>query len=280
MTAALVLGLLAAAPVEVAHRRVLAHDGTSLGLYRYGTPGLKAVLLIPELGFNHRVFDMEGEGLAPFLAEHGRTVYVAELRTKGLAERLGDLSAVLDVTGPVDLVAHGYGGTLAMAANEPRIGRVVAIATPVELEVPSDVALSVLRDGKLSARAFELLFAMNGRFRRGRLEALRATALTPLDGAGLLQWMRSGDLALPDGTTVRGRLERYDRPTLLFVGLADGFANPELCTPLPQVSKADVQLRTFSRFELAHEDYSHLSLLQGENARSDVYEPALRFLEP
>src|SRR5689334_22884618 len=126
MIAGWVVVLLASAPVDVAHRRVLAHDGTSLGPYRYGAPGLKAVLLIPELGFDHWVFDTEGEGVARFFAGHGRTVYVAELRTKGLAARVSDLGAVLDVTGPVDLVAHGYAGTLAMAANDPRIGRVVA----------------------------------------------------------------------------------------------------------------------------------------------------------
>jgi pimeloyl-ACP methyl ester carboxylesterase len=266
-----VLSLLA---VDVAHRRVDAPDGTPLALYRYGAPGAPAVLLIPDLGFNRAVFDIEGEGLARFLADHGHTVYVAELRAHGLAKRLGDLRAVLDVIGECDLVAHGYAGTLAMAANDPRIGRVVAISTPVQPEA-SKLATEYLARGRGS---FELLFAMDGRFRTGRLEALRAHAVAPIDGPELLGWMRQGDLVFEDRTTVLQRLRAYDKPTLLFLGLADTFAGPEAATPLVHLSKADVHLRTFSRADLAHEDYSHLSLLQGENARTDVFEPALRFL--
>jgi hypothetical protein len=188
----------------------------------------------------------------------------------------------------VELVAHGWAGTLAMISAPSRIGRVVALSTPAEAEVPSRLVRDVLTTGgdfralaESEPKAFELLFAMGGRFRPGRLDALKAHAFGPLGSgaaAELLSWMRSGELSLGDQTTVRQRLRRYDRPTLLFIGLADGFANPELATPLPEVTKAPVTMRAFSRFELAHEDYSHLSLLQGAYARHDVFEPALAFL--
>jgi pimeloyl-ACP methyl ester carboxylesterase len=263
--------------VDVAHRRVDAADGTALALYRYGTPGLPAVLLIPDLGFNRAVFDIEGEGLARYLADHGRTVYVAELRTHGLDKRIGDLKSVLDVIGPTDLVAHGYAGTLAMASNDPRIRRVVAISTPVQPEAPSKLARDFLLRGRQDG--FDLLFAMDGRFRPGRLEALRAHATVPVDGPELEFWMSRGEQGCGDGTSVLQRLREYDKPTLLFLGLADTFAPPEYATPLVHLSKADVHIHTFSRADLDHEDYSHLSLLQGENARADVWEPALRFLE-
>jgi pimeloyl-ACP methyl ester carboxylesterase len=262
--------------VDVMHRRVVASDGTSLALYRYGKPGGPAVLLIPDLGFNRAVFDIEGEGLARFLAEHGRTAYVAELRAHGLDKRVGDLRAVLDVIGEADLVAHGYAGTLAMAANDRRIRRVVAISTPVEPEQPSRALDSYLAFGQ---GPFDLLFAMDGRFRTGRLGALKAHAVVPIDAEALLSWLHRGDFVFDDRTTVLERLRAYDKPTLLFLGLADTFAGPETATPLVYVSRAQVQIRTFSRADLAHEDYSHLSLLQGENARSDVWEPALRFLQ-
>jgi pimeloyl-ACP methyl ester carboxylesterase len=297
VTGLLLFWALAAAPVDVAHRRVVSSDGVALALYRYGRVGQPPVLLIPDLGLGRAVFDTEGEGLARFLAEHGRTVYIAELRGQGAAAPGGlaarvtrDFPAVLDAigAGKIDLVAYGWAGTLALAAADARIGRVVALSTPAEAEVPSGLLRDVLSSGgdlralaQSEPKAFELLFSMGGRFRPGRLDALKAHAVFPLgrSAAGeLLEWMRSGELRLGDGSTVRDRLRRFDRPTLLFIGLADGFANPELATSLPELTKAPVTMRTFSRAELASEDYSHLSLLQGSRARHDVFEPALRFL--
>jgi len=294
----LLLCSLIASSAPVAHRRVMSSDRVALALYRYGEPGLKPVLLLPELGTTRAVFDLEGEGLAHHLAARGRTVYVAELRKNGLPERVSrDLPAIADAVGePFDLVAHGYAGTLALAASvkelKGRVKRVVAVATPAVPEVPSPVATAVLKGGgdfralALDAegtRALELLFWLGGRFRPGRLEALRAHAfasLGALTSRDLLHWMYTGNLQLDDGSTVLGRLQEYDRPTLLFDGLLDGFANPEFCTPLKEIAvKADVRLKTFSRFELSSEDYSHLSLLQGASARTDVFEPAQRFLD-
>lgn len=292
--------------VPVAHRRVIASDGVAVALYRYGEAGRRPVLLIPELGTNRHVYDVEGEGLARFLAEASFTVYVAELRGQGAAERTGnhyglpqlvsrDLPAIAKVIGePFHLVAHGYAGALALAAStrEVKVKRVVAIATPALPEVPSPVASAVLRRGgdfrelgrdPEGARALELLFHLGGRFEPGRLEALRAHAFGALGDVTsneLLKWMHTGNLVLDDGSTVLGRLQEYDRPTLLFDGLLDGFAPPELCTPLKTIAtKAQVKLRTFSKFELATEDYSHLSLLMGAGARREVWEPARKFLE-
>ncbi len=287
----------ALASVPVSHRRVMTSDGVAIGLYRYGEAGRPPVLLVPELGLTRAVFDLEGEGLARHLAEHGRTVYVARLRSGALpliVEK--DFAALAAVIGePFDLVAHGYAGTLALAASTRelagRVRRVIAVATPALPEVPSPVATAVLRAGgdfraltldPEGSRALELLFTFGARWRPGRLEALRAHAYGSLGdvvSAELLKWMYTGNVALDDGSTVLGRLQEYDRPTLLFDGLADGFANPEFCTPLKGLSKAKVKLRTFSRFELATEDYSHLSLLLGAGAKSEVWEPARRFLE-
>ena len=295
--AVLWLALLAAPPV-IAHRRVMTTDQVAIGVYRYGEPGLPPVLLIPELGLTRAVFDLEGEGLARHLAEHGHTVYVARLRAQALPLIVSeDLPALAAVIGePFDLVAHGYAGTLALAASSRelagRVRRVVAVATPALPEVPSPVATAVLRGGgdfraltldATGSRALELLFTMGGRFKPGKLEALRAQVYGSLGkGASeeLLRWMYTGNLALDDGSTVVGRLQEYDRPTLLFDGLMDGFANPEFCTPLKVMApKAKVKLRTFSKFELATEDYSHLSLLLGAGAKGEIWEPARRFLE-
>lgn len=303
--------LLAAPPDEitVSHRKVLARDGVALALYRYAPPlggeGKPPVLLIADFGLGRAAFDLQGQGLARWLARHGRLAYVAELRGQGKASGTPwspaelleqDLPAIAAAMGdqPFDVVAHGWAGTLVLAASveelKGRVRRVVSLGTPAEFAVPSRLAESLLRAGGRQgslgldpegAAVFELLFASGAQIRRDRLSALRAGAfsdLGPRGAAGLLQWMRAGDLTLSTGESLKARLKRYDRPTIQFIGLADGWANPELCGPLREVTAARVQLRVFSRLELVAEDYSHLSLLQGEGAPREIYAPALKFL--
>lgn len=302
--------LLAAAPDELAvsHRKVLAADGTSLALYRYAPLFAEgpAVLLIADFGMGRAVFDHHGAGLARWLARRGRLVYVAELRGQGKAAGVAwtpsqivalDLPALAAAIpeAQLDLVAHGWAGTLALAATveelKGRVRRVVSLATPGEFAVPSPLAESVLRGGgKLAtlgtdpegARIFELLFAMNARIAPDALSAIRSTAFNDLGPSGstaLLQWMQSGDLQLSNGESLKARLKRYDRPTIQFIGLADGWANSELCGTLREVTAAKVKLRVFSRFDYVTEDYSHLSLLQGIGAPREIFKPALKFLE-
>ena len=294
--------------LHVSHRKVIASDGVALALYRYGPAEfsqLRPVLLIPDFGMGRAVFDFHGEGLARWLAQRGRLVYVAELRGQGKAAGIAwdpvdvvtkDLPAIAAAIPETqfDLVAHGWSGTLALAATvkelEGRVARVISLNTPAEFSVPSKRAEQVLaaggRLGSLGgdsegATTFELLFALGARIRPPQLTALRAAAfvdLGPRAAAALLKWMQSGDLQLGENDTVRGRLARYDRPTMQFLALADGWANPELCGTLREVSKAKVWIRTFSKFEPVSEDYSHLSLLAGQGAPRDVFGPALLYL--
>lgn len=296
--------------LSVSHRKVTASDGVALALYRYApaalVDGQRAVVLIPDFGMTRAAFDFQGDGLARWLAARGRLTYVAELRGQGKAAGVGwspaqvverDLPAIAAAIpgGPFDLVVQGWSGTLVLAATtrelKGRVARVVALNTPAEFSLPSTLAETVLRaGGKVGnlgndadgARAFELLFALGAKIRAPQLSALRSAAFVDLGAtgsAGLLGWMKSGDLALADGDTVKARLARYDLPTLQFLGLADGWANPELCSPLREVSKAKVTLRTFSRFEPVAEDYSHLSMLLGAGAPKDLFAPALAFLD-
>ncbi|MCC6333809.1 MAG: alpha/beta fold hydrolase [Myxococcales bacterium] len=309
MTALVVALLFASAPEPtVSHRRVVASDGASLALYRYLPPGKgegrSPVLLVGEIGFGRPLFDLHREGLARWLAARGYAVYVAELRGQGKANAGAslrawihlDLPAIARVIAaeqsePIDLVAHGWGGTLALAAagRELPVRRVVALSTPVEAEVPSALAGAFLAEGGHfsdfaaspgGAWDFELLFAMETKFPPQTLEALRALGTRDLSSgqaAEWLAWMRLGDLPLDDGTTVRSRLLDFDRPTLLFLALGDGFAGPELCAPLRDTSKAAVRLRTFSRFETG-DDFSHVSLLLGAKAPSRVFPELEAFL--
>lgn len=314
------LGLPAAAevpkaPGEGVYRcKVLTSDGVALATYRYAPPGggltRPPVLLLADLGLGRAAFDLDGRGLARRLQQAGRDVYVVELRGHGSSDvpldwRLADLvrrdlPAVVAAIGQrrpglVDLVAHGYVGTLAMAATvrelEGRVGRVVALSTPALLEVPNPRLEALLERGGAFARLAQLpegrkelglLLAHHGVFRRGVRDAL-LSGLSDLGAAAsgdLLAWMRSGDLELGPGDGVAARLSRYDRPTLLFLPVANNFAPSELASPFRELApSAPFRVRLLSRFEQHGEDYSHLSLLQGAAAERDVWAPLLAFLE-
>jgi pimeloyl-ACP methyl ester carboxylesterase len=304
--------ILAAAPddVAVSYRKVLAKDGVALALYRYAPPlggaGHPPILLIADFGMGRSVFDHQGVGFARWLAAQGRLTYVAELRGQGKAAGVPwsaaemvekDLPAIAAAIGegPFDVVAHGWAGTLVLAASveelQGRVRKVIALSTPAEFAVPSQLAESVLVAGghlgslntdPEAAKIFELLFAMGASIPSERLIALRANGFDDLGvrgAASLLQWMREGDLKLATGESLKARLKRYDRPTFQVMGLADGWANPELCAVLRDVTAAKVSLRVFSRFDFIAEDYSHLSILQGDGAPKEVYAPALKFLD-
>lgn len=304
MSLALALLLAAAPEVSVSHRRVTAPDGVALAVYRYRREGVRSalppVVLVPELGFSRAAFDFEGRGLARALAAAGRTVYVAELRGQGKAgaglslEALGrlDLPAVLDALSlnAVDLVVHGWAGSVVLAANadDARIRRVIALNTPLLAEPPSALAEAFLIDGgRFSALAgspegakiFELLFAMASSFPTGTERAFLSTGTRDLSrpvAAQLLAWMRHGDLPLAGGSVVT-RLSGYRKPTLLLLGLADGFASPELCAVWRERSGGAVRLRTFTRVE-TREDFSHLSMLLGRHAPAMVFPLIVQFL--
>ncbi len=302
--------LIAAAPgdVRVSHRKVMTADGAALALHRYLPPGegsgAPPVLLIADAGFGRGLFDFGGGGLARFLAASGRAVYVAELRGQGAADSLHSLRTIVPLDlpaiaaaihgerpGPVDLVAHGYVGSLALAAStrELQVRRVVALNTPMWPEAPTVLAASFLSGGgRFSSLAsspegfgaFEQLFAMGARVDPRVMAGFVGNATRDLSrpvAAELLSWMELGDLPLDDGTSVRSRLEAYDRPTLLLLGLADAWAPPESCVPLREHSRAKVELRMFNRVAEG-DDFGHVSLLLGDRAPAFVFPEIERFL--
>ncbi len=281
-------------------------DGTPVYLYRYvpdgGGLGARPVLLVPELGFSRAVFDAGDAGLARFLQRRGRDAFVLEPRGQGqsgapegwhladvvaqdLPAALAEIQKVRD--GPVDLVGYGWGGALAHAATprelEGRVGRVVALSTPVAVEVPNEPTRSMLQRAAGfgdDAGAFELLFTRGGLFHPGIVSRVRdeTRSLGPSASRELLGWMESGELPLP-GAPLTARLARYDRPTFLILALADNFAHPEFASPLRDLAPSRVRVKLLSKLYLLREDYSHVSLVQGTEAPSDVFAPALEFLD-
>lgn len=289
---------------KVLRRKVLTADGITLALTRLQPEASRGrpVLIVPELGFGGELYE---NSLAAFLASKGRDVFVLEPRGHGRSSkpRAWRLSQLIEVDLPaavsaieksneqaIDLVVHGYGGTLVLAACSKelsgKIGRVVALSTPVEAELPNEATRQLLSSGggltRLGANTWEMLFARGAKIERSRLERIRTEDLSDLGEAAagdLLAWMRSGDLALADGSSLKSRLAAYERPTLLVLPLQDNFAHPEFASPLREISKAPVTVRVLSRAELHAEDYSHLSVLLGSEAATDVFAPALSFLD-
>lgn len=303
MSALIALVLAQAMSVQVAHRKVVTEDGHALALHRY-TPlaqkdHLPAVLLIADAGLGRSLYDFEGEGLARYLASTGRLVFVAELRGQGAADDAHsvrtwlalDLPAISKVLPqPIDLVAHGYLGTIALASRALALRRVVAISTPVRPDAPTLLARQfLLDDGRFSTLMaspagfdqFEQLFAMGQRVDPLKMAAMVSNGSRDL-GRGvsreLLAWMEAGDLPLDDGTSISSRLAAYDRPTLMLLGVANAWAPPESCAALRELApKAAVKLRLFTRFTDG-DDFAHLSMLCGPFARRVVYPEVEHFL--
>lgn len=298
--------LLSQRDVAAAHRRVVTADGASLALHRFAPSARTAgvpVLLLADVGFGRPLYDFKQRGLARWLASRGRTVYVAELRGQGASSPGHSLRTAVHLdlpaiaaaiarehAGPVDLIAHGYLGTLALAASgrELNVRRVIALQTPMLVEPPTELLEAFLSEGgRFSSLAsspegfetFRQLFAMGADVDDVVLRGLAGSTRDLSRGvsAELLSWLGAGDLPLDDGTTVLGRLRAYERPTLLLLGLADGFAPPESCAPLRELSRAKVEVRLFSRIA-EDDDFSHASLLLGRRAQRHVFPEIERFL--
>lgn len=306
MVLSLVL-LAAPAELQISHRKVVAADGAALALHRFLPPGggtsLPPVLLLADVGFGRPLYDFKGGGLARFLAAHGRAVYVAELRGQGASDAGHSLRTIVHLDlpaiaraisaerpGPIDLVAHGFVGTLAIAATtrELQVRRVVALDTPALAEAPTELARSFLSGGgHFSSLAsspegfgmFEQLFAMGAEIDPSVMRGLAGSTRDLSRGVSseLLAWMETGDLPLDDGTTVVSRLRASDRPTLLLLGLADGFAPSESCAPLRELARGKVSVRMFSRMSEG-DDFAHASLLLGKRAPAFVFPAIERFL--
>ena len=309
MIAAVAAVALLALPVQVSHRGVRAADGVTVGLVRYALdapqPAQRRVLIVGDVGQGRALWD----GLARTLARRGNVVYLAQLRGQGGTVVPGwhlrdwvtqDLPAVAralaqDGADHVALIAHGYGGTLALASVGRELGglvtHTVALSTPVEAQVPSRLVEASLKGGgKFSSLGTDAESALLFRMVMGggptvepevmaRYRARGVTDLGLTASAELLEWMRSGNLRFDDGSTLLERLKTYDVPTWMVLPLDDGFASSEMAAPLREVSSATVIMRALNRAEFVGEDYDHATMVLGRRAPIDVWRGAIAFLE-
>ncbi|HLT28870.1 MAG TPA: hypothetical protein VK013_02425 [Myxococcaceae bacterium] len=301
---ALLLAGLAHASMPLREGLLTLPSGERVGLLHLPgqLPGGAPVLLVPDLGLTPLVYLDQGRGLAATLAAAGREVYILDWsRTdthgglEGIVGRI--LPAALRAAGdggPVDVVGHGYAGSLVIAAStheaEGLVGRMVALSTPVELAPPSPVLTGMLEGGGRLAdlaltpggtRTLDLLLMDGGTLSSGLRSRLRRVGVLNLESrvaTDLLTWMRSGELQLPDAPLVE-RLRRYDRPTLLLLPLRDNFAHQEHAAPLRELApRARVRSQQLSRLDGLAEDYTHVSILQGRHAPAEVWPHILRHL--
>ena len=280
----------AAAPRLLAH---LAPTGPS-------RPG-PAVLLVPGLGYGREIYDFHGQGLGPRLVARGWDTWVVE-PSPG-ASFAGWVQVELPVAvaavqavhpGPVVLVAQGHGGALVLAAAghelAGQVAGAVAFNTPVEWELPNPVLGGILeRGGDLGTLAgqeghaeFQLLYAHGAVLPADVRAHFAAEGLRDLPRPVAREWLealRRGAPALP-GPSFRERLGALRSPVLLVLALRDAVAHPELSAVLREwAPRAPVTVRALDRFQGCVEDYTHLSVLQGEHAPRDVFRHVFAWLE-
>ncbi len=304
-----------------AYRAVLpTADGTRIALYRYlpasGEPPTRTVLLLPDVGMTHHLFDYDGRGLAPFLARRGVEVFAVEWRGAGRSEvPLGGyqleellendaeaaLAKALTGRGRVMVVGVGLGGTvgLALAGRHPsQIAGLVAMQTPAVFDVPNE-PLGRLIDSVESAPPwiplpkwsqqllfgrrswFEVMLAGDDSLARDFVARMGPHLVAPIPkrfGRQLVGFARDGAVTV-GGKRAAELAKCWPGPTLLVVAPRDNWIHPEFAWPLRDLlPKERTKLLVLNRLEGAHFDYGHVGMLLGSRAQDDVFDPVLRFI--
>jgi pimeloyl-ACP methyl ester carboxylesterase len=300
-------------PRGVSRRVIKTSDGVRIAMFRYAAPSASAerpvVVLVSDVGFNSRAFDLQGDGLAQLLARHGLETFSFDWRGTGssevppsfgladLAER--DLAAVVDavVAQRVVLVGWGIGGTLAIAyaAHSPeRIAGVVALASPLDLDEPNVIVKRWVHELPLQgltqlpgagdrgedAAVFNLLYAHGNALTPEMVELIRHRVTGPISARlarDLADWMHSGDTVL-FGRGLHELAKGLDRPVLLFLAPLDNWTHPEFAEPwqdeLPRLT-----VTPLSWVDGYREDYGHLGMLFAKDAPGRIHGRIAKFAD-
>ena len=211
---------------EPALVRVTSADGTSIAIWRSGEgPPLVA---LHGVTIDHTAWD----GVRPRL-ERARTLLAVDRRGHGasgegggdysLAQEVADLQAVVALLDePVDVVAHSYGGLVALEAalRSDRIGRLVVYEPSIddEPEFPGVVArvAELVRRGEDEQAAVTLLVERSG-VPPEAVDAVRELPLWPILLRGVQVLPREG-AAVVGYRFDPSRFQRLATPTLVLVG--------------------------------------------------------------
>lgn len=292
-------------------------DGARAGLYRYPSPraARRAVLLLPDVGATHALYDHGGRGLAPYLASRGLEAFVLEYRGTGRAgapERVYTLTDLLDLDAEAALaraleghaevvvVGCGLGGAVgfALAARHPKqVPAVAGLQAAAALgaqsepiaellgradELPEWIDLASASAAPLfGARSwFDVMLANDGGIAQGERESLRRALLAPMPRTLVQELARgsaAGRLEL-SGRDVRESARGYPGRALLVFAPRDNWIHLELSTPWRDVLAPErTRVKLLSAVEGARRDYGHLGMLLALSAERDVFAPLYAF---
>lgn len=298
-------------------RAALAADGTHVAVFLYvperPIPGAPLVVLLPDLGTTHEVFDVDGDGLARQLSGRGLAVATLDWRGTGLSQVPAqpaslddlltlDLPTAANVEGAdrkLVLVGWGYSGALAYAAASGVLARrtvgVVSLNGVVSLDVPNATVERLFAAG--DAVDLPLVLANPAPQRRGTLFDLLWTQGAPLDdtvagdllvralapiseleASQLRDWMRDGKTTL-GGRPYPDQLGKLEAPVLAFLGMRDNWTHPEFAGPIRDwVPEKRLQFEPVNRFEGYDEDLGHLGLVLGHTCDKQLVPLMVEFI--
>jgi len=235
---------------EPALERITSADGTSIAIWRSGEgPPLVA---LHGVTIDHTAWD----GVRPRL-ERARTLLAVDRRGHGasgeggadysLAHEVADLLAVVALLDePVDVVAHSYGGLVALEAalTSDRIGRLIVYEPSIddEPEFPGVVArvAELVGRGEDEQAAVTLLVERSG-VPPDAVDAVRELPLWPILLRGVHVLPREGT-AVVDYRFDPSRFERLATPTLVLLGEESPHWRAEAMTRL-QTTLPQAELR-------------------------------------
>jgi len=320
VSALLALVLLASAPLQPGtyRRAAPAADGVHVAIFLYlperPRPGAPLVVLLPDLGTNHHVFDLDGQGLARALSARGLAVATLDWRGTGLSQVPAraptlddlltlDLPAAANALGPARplvLVGWGYSGALALTAAaeqlRARVRGVVSLNGVVRLDVPNllvdrtlttqgaplDLARALSRPApSRRGNLFDLLWVHPSPIAPSERADVLGQAMAPIAAPQVAQvqiWMRAG------ATTLGGRpypalLADLRAPVLAIIGTRDNWTHPEFAAAIRgAVPAARLDFARLDTFEGAAHDVGHLGLVRGRQARDEVVPRIVRFV--
>lgn len=231
---------------EPALERITSADGTSIAIWRSGAG--PPVIAVHGVTIDHTAWD----GVRPRL-EGARTLLAVDRRGHGasarggaeysLAHEVADLLAVVALLDePVDVVAHSYGGLVALEAAlaSDRIGRLIVYEPSIDddPEFPGVVArvAELVSRGEDQQAAVTLLLERSG-IPPDAVDAVRELPLWPIVLRGVQVLPREG-AAVVGYRFDPSRFQGLAIPTLVIVGQASPAwrreAMDRLHTTLPQ----------------------------------------------
>lgn len=289
-------------------------------------PGRAPVLIVPGYGMSSFIFSFHpsGPSFERFLADAGFEVWRADLRGQGASARQGGsdvygladlaradvgaaIGAALDRTvtrsDRVDVIGCSLGGTIALLyaalAREPRIGKRVAMGTPVRwIKVHPMVRAAFFSPwlaGVVPVRGTralaQVLLPQVARLAPGMLRVYLNPDIVDLGAARemtrtvedpnrhvnreIARWIKERDL-VAGGTNLSEAIRRMPEPLLVVIANGDGIVPRETAEFVLSASTAKIA----TRLDVGTADLrmAHADMFVSNHAQERVFRPIARWL--